>query len=325
MKSNIGIFIIALIVTISSSCQYEREVDIDIITIKPQLVLNSLLYAGVDSTYFYLTKSRSSFNDSYLGWGGDPEFEYVEDADMRMILNGEPFQLKYSKADSAYIFPSRLNANDNIELKVNQKDGELKAKTILPAPPSIISVDTAKVYKSFNNTKGDFLQFKVKMEDDPEEQNYYRLLINIGGTSYSWSGWHNWYDSFYTSDYYTDDPILTNGMPPNIVGSDFDIIEFPENYLSVFRDKLFENGEYTLTFYINYSYTIFEDERDKGYITVKIQSITEGLYNYYFSVQRNNYITGGGYNEPVVIYNNIQGGLGILGACNELTVFHLEK
>ncbi|NDV97177.1 DUF4249 domain-containing protein [Dysgonomonas sp. 521] len=324
MKPYIAIVAFILIIVVSS-CQYEREVDIDIITIKPQLVLNSLLFAERDSTYFYLTKSRSAFKDSNTFWRWeDSEFEYVEDADMQMTLNGESFQLKYSKVDSAYIFPDRLNANDNIELKVNQKDGELKAKTTLPAPPSIISVDTAKVYKSFGETKGNFLQFKIKMKDYPIETNYYRLLVDIGITLYSWSGWHNWYDSFYTSQYYTNDPILTNGMPPNII-SNFDIVKFPENYLSIFPDKLFENDEYTLTFYIDYSYITLGDERDKGYVTVKIQSITEDLYNYYFSVQRNDYISSGGYNEPVVIYNNIEGGLGILGACNEATVFHLEK
>lgn len=311
------LFIIISIVT--SSCQFERYVDIDVPDIEPHLVLNSLLFTDKDSSFFYITKSRSTFSTQYNTWWGlyKDKFEYVEDADFNLLVNDISHKLVYSKKDSAYLYLSKLKPDDNIEIVVNQEEGELRSKTTLPLPPSVLSVDTVKVNKTIYGSVRELLQFKVKIKDYPNQADYYRLIINI---------WASWYGSWYAPNYYTEDPVLTQGMPSEMESPDFDFIKYPTNYLSIFRDKLFEDGEYTLIFYIDYPYVVLGEEySEKGIISVKLQSITDDLYNYYFSLQRNKFMQDNDYNEPIVIFNNIQGGLGILGASNEVTAFHYQR
>ncbi|MDR3060445.1 MAG: DUF4249 domain-containing protein [Prevotella sp.] len=315
------LFYIILIISISApSCQFEREVETNIKPIEPHLVLNSLLFTERDSSYFYLTKSRSAFYETDTTWWGmqKKDFEYIGDAKFQLQVNGTTFNLKYSLKDSAYIYPAKLSSDDNIEVMVNQKDGELKSKAILPFPPSVLSVDTSKIHKLVNNVENDYLQFEVKIKDYPGQSNYYRLLVNMKIPYYGWVGWWN------SQQYYTDDPVLKNGMPSNVDDPDFNLIRFPENYLSIFRDMLFEGDEYTLTFYIDYPYELFSNNESGGFILIKLQSISEDLYNYYFSLQRNQYL-GNEFNEPIVVFNNIEGGLGILGTCSETTVFNFDK
>jgi hypothetical protein len=309
-----------IIAAITASCRFERYVDIDILDIEPHLVLNSLLFTDRDSGYFYVTKSRSTFTFQYNTWWGSykDKFEYIEDADFHLFINDVPYQLNYSKKDSAYIYPSELKPGDNIEIVVNQKEGELRSETTLPAPLSILSVDTVKVNRTIFDSDRELLRFKVRIKDDPDRTNYYRLIIN------EWTSLYG--GSWYSPQYYTEDPALTQGMPNETEPTDFDFIRYPTNELSVFRDKLFEGKEYTLTFYIDYPYAILNGEQDEeGSLSVKLQSITEDLYNYYFTIQRNKFKQENDYNEPIVIFSNIRGGLGILGACSEVTAFHFEK
>jgi len=318
MKKKLAVLFIITSMIITS-CQFERYVDIDVPDIEPHLVLNSLLFTDKDSSFFYITKSRSTFLTQYNTWWGlnKDKFEYIEDADFHLLINDVSCKLNYSKKDSAYLYLSKLKPDDNIEIVVNQAEGELRSKTTLPLPPSILSVDTVKVNKTINGTARELLQFKVKIKDYPDQANYYRLIVNI---------WASWYGSWYNPDYYTEDPVLTQGMPNDDENADFDFIKYPTNYLSIFRDKLFEGGEYTLTFFIDYPYVAIGDEySEKGIVSVKVQSITEDLYNYYFSLQRNKFMQDNDYNEPIVIFNNIQGGLGILGASNEVTAFYFER
>jgi hypothetical protein len=235
-----------------------------------------------------------------------------------LLINGVSHKLNYSKKDSAYIYSSKLKSEDNIEIVVNQKEGELRSETTLPKPPSILSVDTVKVNRTIHDSERELLQFKVRIKDDPDQANYYRLIID------EWTSWYG--GSWYDPQYYTEDPVLTQGVPDEIESPDFDFIKYPTNYLSIFRDKLFEGREHTLIFYIDYPSAILSDEYDeKGSLSVKLQSITEDLYNYYFSLQRNKFMQENDYNEPIVIFCNIRGGLGILGAGNETTAFHFER
>lgn len=92
------LFYIILIISISvSSCQFEREVETNIKPIEPHLVLNSLLFAERDSSFFYLTKSRSAFYETDTTWWDmqKKDFEYIGDAKFQLQVNGTTFNLKY--------------------------------------------------------------------------------------------------------------------------------------------------------------------------------------------------------------------------------------
>lgn len=291
MKYSLVIFL--SIVAVFSSCEHEKMIDLEEISITPQMVINGLIYANSDTSYLHITESRSIYNNA------NPQYKIINDAAIKFYLNNHDQGIKYSETDTAYIVTKNIKAGDKISIISSYNEKEIKSSVEMPDAPEIISIDTTHVKKIqyYGSGLKSFILFNVKIKDTPNIKDYYRLVINnnlIGDNVY--------YSYTDYGTYYSDDPLLSG-------------------YLTVFRDVSFDGKEYNLQFYISDYMYLVEEEGDTEYtwnLSVKLQKINEDLYKYYSSLQSNN---NNDFTESQFIYSNIDGGLGILGACNEINLF----
>lgn len=322
------IFIIISFVTILfSSCNFEKEVDIGSIPITPHLVLNGLLYANSDTSYFYMTKSRPIYSGDTVTqtmnnrWG----YDIINNAELNLSVNGNARDLKYSDADTAYILLAKLKEGDNVKVKSFYNGNELQSMAVLPPAPQVVSVDTTSFNRIEYGRLRSYTMFKLTIKDIPARSDYYRLLVN--NEFYYLRG--DTLQRHYSYSYYSDDPVLIDGYTGSSNNSNNGLISSFYSKFSVFRDVIFAGKEYTLSFYVenspDYWYSPEESETLRRHLTVRMQSISEDLYKYYSSLQRSQRVSSDKVSEPVVVHTNINGGLGILGACNEIKVFEYKN
>jgi len=320
-KSFIIIFILCILI---SSCEFEKTIDIGEIPITPHLVLNGLVFSEKDTNYFYVTKSRPIYSDSIQIWDSSKSlFSILDNAEVISEVNGVKRPVRYSASDTAYILVGKLHETDKIDIYVMHNGEQINSQAVIPSVPQVISLDTATVKRIENGYPQSYIRFKLKIKDHPGNKDYYRLLIN--NYSYYWIG-DNRYSNYNYNQYYTSDPVLTNGYPDSNSGGG--LISSVYNYFSVFRDVMFEGQEYVLTFYINKydTYTGGDPEiKNEFDISVKLQTISEDLYKYYSSLQNSWVSSSNQGSEPFIVYSNINEGFGIMGACNEVTVFEYRN
>lgn len=302
----------------------ESEIDMGNIPIEPRLVINSTLGAGNDTCRIYLTESRSIFRPGQGAyWGRDP-YVYIIDADVVLNINNKPEKLIYSVKDSAYLYLKPFSVKDNIEIQVSHNNKRLNASAIIPDSPQILSVDTVAIYKTSSGTKKKYLRYDLKIKDKGQNDNFYRIRVD-GAYHYQSTYWQDFGYWTYITRFRSDDAILNNGNPENTDNDDLSIVTFPPNYYGIFTNAMFKGMEYILKFYIEYPDFLYKDEYDKGYLNVTLQMISSDLYKYYSSVQRYRYLDEYEMAEPVMIFSNINNGLGIFGAYNEVPVMQLSN
>ncbi|GHV39471.1 hypothetical protein FACS1894179_04420 [Bacteroidia bacterium] len=320
-KKYIYLFVLSISLIVSSC---ESEIDMGDIPIEPRLVINSTLGAANDTCRIYLTESRSIFRPGQGAyWGRDP-YTYIIDADVVLSINNKAEKLTYSAKDSAYLYLKPFSVKDNIEIQVSYNNKRLNASAIIPDSPQILSVDTATIYKTSSGTKKKYLKYNLKIKDKGQSDNFYRIRID-GAYHYQSAYWDDFEYWRYITRFRSDDAILNNGNPENTDNDDLSIVTFPPNYYGIFTNTMFKGTEYILKFYVEYPDFLYEDEYDKGYLNVTLQMMSQDLYKYYSSVQRYRYLDEYEMTEPVKIFSNINNGLGIFGAYNEVPVMRLSK
>lgn len=323
MKSIHKILILCIVPLLVTSCNLWEEIKIGPIDIESHMVLNSMVYADRDTNFFYLTESKAVYRDvdsTLITTTARNGFKLIKDAIVSVKVNDDHHYLDYSEKDSAYILIRRLVGNERISVSAMHNDRKLEASSVLTVMPEILSVDTATVYRNFYNTTRKFLMFKVRIRDRSGQKDYFRLHTKSvcfpGNGFYEYSGYYD-----------TDDPVLINGNLGGVNDSDLGLAFSPGNIYNVFRDRLFQDEEYTLKFYVEYidyyPWSEDEEEIDRYFnMNVKIESISEELYKYYSTLQYNMYVSDDHVSEAIVVFSNIRGGLGILGTANQVEIFN---
>ena len=293
------LIILSSILIFFSSCDNEKIVDIGEVPITANMVINGLIYADSDTNYLYITESSSIYNDTADYWN-PTKFKIIKDVDVD--LNNDIESIKYSEADTAYVVIKRIDARDKISITSNYNGKEIRSTVEVPDAPEIISIDTTHFKRIEGTILENYILFNLKIKDKPNNRDYYRLIVDNSAIRY-----YDDYKSSYSGSCYSDDPLLNGAF-------------------KTFRDVSFDGEEYNLTFYVsNYNYLFEEgsDIRNTWQLSVKLQKINEDLYKYYSSLQSN--IGNNGFTESKFIYSNIDGGLGILGTCNEINIFEYRN
>ncbi len=304
-----------------SSCYFERIVDIEEEAITTHLVFNGIFYAGRDTNYFHLSESYPLYNhnhDTGSIESNKPAGKMIQDMGFTCEINGEKRLVEYDPSDSVYILPGRLQEKDSLLLRGMYQGKEIKSKTRLPFAPQVMAMDTATVIRFESNYLQECILFRVKIKKNPNENNYYRLLINNQLYYKELGEFHPWYQS---NIYYTNDPVLINGYTGISGKAGIGQVYFSDNFFSVFRDAMFKEEEHTLTFYVEKYPSSPIYNTIQNHMSVRLQSISEDLYKYYSSLQYSGSFSSGNTSTPVIIHTNIDNGLGILGACNEILIF----
>lgn len=235
--------------------------------------------------------------------------------------NTSPQRIRYSRYVSARLKPV-YNSIYRIEAKVPGLP-PVSASVILPAPVPVERIDTMSVPKEgvndisphdyYYNPK--LLETKVRFTDKAGEKNFYRLTITYLSGIYGMPREEPFDPAVPVSVYHGDcsyyaraDRIIT---PP---GSDNDLIgmEITNTYL-IFNDDFIDGTTYDLTFNMEYALTS-DEHHEFTHFTISLHAITEDYYKYLSTLAAQQQTNDMPMSEPVLIYSNIKGGLGLVAA-----------
>lgn len=272
----------------------EQFLEVDLPGQEPRLVLNSLL-EDADTIRVYLTKSRGILEgNEYDG------FEYVKNGQVflkteagsmipfGMIDKSNPFEsLSYY-----YLAGFDLKENENYEIVASSTGfDEISGRVQFPENVPIKDISYKNLGPNSSSDSGNLFEFTLKF-DDLSGRNFYELTGKIFGRSTTQE------NSFYFGDFY-----------PRPVNPAYERESWTYDGL-LFNDVLLNGKD---------SEIVFRVSIPKGYdldVTFNFSHVSESYYRYEETVGLQEYSRGDFLSQPVLVYSNIQNGMGILKAKN---------
>ncbi|GHT43513.1 hypothetical protein FACS189438_0850 [Bacteroidia bacterium] len=308
-----------------ASC--EKEVDFTGQLPGPKIVLNSFVEPGAPITAAVSRSWNIAENNGPYPLAGAEVLLYINNILQPPMQPYVPPILPDGHPTGqppawTHVSPSAAGEGDIIRM-VAKFTGypEVSAETTVPGKATILSVDTVRF-----NEQGtpNHMRFLIKFKDlEAGKKNYYRLVLEceISDDNVHWILSSS---SPYVN--YNRDAALSEGFKDaagELLGTGAD------NIYGLFTDNLFDGKEYTLNISFLPEYT---GETDWTFDTGTGQLIPSGKLRYvrylfklvalspsaYMYLKSRTFYDANGDGdiaaEPSAIYNNIQGGLGILGA-----------
>ena len=264
------------------------EVDPDRPPAVNTLAINSIVNPQ-DTFYVQVSKPVAALEN---------QFEFVSDAEVNLkVAAGNSYPLVF-KDDYYYLagFEYLENQVYSIEVKDGQSGISYSAQTFTPER-QMWSVKGFQLHFATDSEGDNLSTVEITFHDDPLRENFYGVRIIS-------------HHKFLGSDLlYIDskDPVIQNeGIS----------LYIPQNL--VFSDVLLRDGPYHLN--IDFGNPSFHSQ---NYLVVEFYTLSESLYQYIksylvhdfnqepFNGELINFFES---NEPVNLYSNIEGGLGVFGA-----------
>ena len=310
-KTYIAILLTAILIT---SCQkvieFNGEITDPIITVNSLLTPDSVVSAQISYSRFFLSN--------------DTLFSLIDNAQTNLFVNGALKEtLSYNISKGLYVGTYKSVAGDSLRLEVKiPGKNDVACATSLKSTPVISSIDTNTVSTNkkrpitvtrpidLTHIKLDTIGygFEHKMScvlhftDDGTERNYYRLAVTTKttmGTKKTYSYSVNFDD-------------VVSGNTNNNIGPPTSLVS---NKYNIFDNQLFKGKSYDLKFSILYNNNVFLPGIIKNpnsqEITINLQKISHSYYLYLQTRAAIN--TRNFFAEPVQVYSNVDGGLGIMG------------
>lgn len=366
MKTRIKLHLIIYIAFAELFMACENEIPYNPGQQNPQLIMNALLNAGQTENLVYLHLSEGNsigrINEATLSlYVNDKQVESPQAISpeeyygnmQNQLDKGQYEALLKSMRFKIFRLTARLQPGDNIRLEATAEGGKyhVSSQVTVPRPLQSLQVDTCTALIRQWGSMRAHRQYRITLEDLPNEKNYYRLEIvnnkDFRCVIYTPNEDENGdYIKDENGDYiytitkdtvvnyrYTElinreDVILTDG---HVTSSDDDEnAMFPtniENKYSIFTDNRFTNSSATLKVYT----PLYDDNYDilqslnytrcylKQNITVRVLSLPETYYRYLKAL---NCMDDEDYDEalmePISLPSNVEGGLGFVGISSEI-------
>lgn len=287
----------------------------------PQLLMNAFLEAEKEENGVFLCIIDAD----------GQQIDRVSNGFIVVYVNGEKTETaQVEKLYGSFNAPNCtlktiFRPGDHIRLEATAEGGQYRADCEVEIPLPIeetIRVDTLRTQLRGSSGMKDCMQYKITICDRPDEKNYYRLVIeeNIYRIS-SEDGVR--YGPFTSCPEIInqEDLVLTDGHLTTADDDKFGILDLAvRNLGNVFTDGRFENGSYTLKVYTSIPYISGINGKDHNYldVTVRLLSISQSYYRY---LRAMNCLNSEDYNEtfmePVIVPQNVSGGLGFVGTSSE--------
>lgn len=322
--------------TIFLSC--EKTIDFNSADIEPKIVVNAVFQAGSKYKYVRVEKSRSILNDKnyFEALPGASVKLYEDDvfvADLPYTSRIDTFR-EYLNYGVIKTYPYENGYYLDSTLVV--KSGSTYRLEILPEGHNLVTCETTVPYPvalnylnlELEKSSSDYfyMQFKIKcrlnISNTETEDNFFRLYTRqeqgIDLSNYTYSGYNGYGTNTTATDtiikllqysMYIDsqDPVLSSFSNTDILGTN-------EDFNTLFTNELMTGGNYTLSFN---TYTNRDVATDIGeYIRVAaiVENISKELYYYAKSQNQQTNVRENPFAEPVPVYSNINGGIGIFGS-----------
>ncbi len=328
MQKNIFILTV-LCALLFSSC--EKTIDFDGEGTAPMIVVNGLLVPG-NPIEVSVSKSQSLLTGSYF-------FEFLTDAKVDLYIDGEfaetliaeqsdePENPYYDTGYRRWFFKGQTIAENGKTYRLEVTNEGLQAvtcETTVPEPVQLMAVDTATEFIPADYGKQEMLGVKIKFADDVENKNFYRIQVDqLNGVNKNYySGTEQNSDTVFLSKQLA---LYLNLFDPVFGGSTNEADEIvtgtPYNRYALFDDGEISGEEYTVKVKIllNYRNTYRSDilDEDSGNFyerQIILYSLSPEYYEYLKSATNHFYYADDYFSEPVPVYSNVNGGMGIFAA-----------
>ncbi len=312
MKNLIIYSIFFLSILTFTSCEkvikFNGKVTDPLIVVNSFITPDSVVSAQISESKFFLSNVDS--------------FTMINNATVTLNVNGIMKGNLLYTSNGLYTSSYHPAIGDSIQLFV-QVPGKntISCGTTTQAPVNIIKIDTTSVLTgttspliSVNKTSGKndtigtiinrTLKFVLRFQDMPDIQNYYRLVVYTKTTKNGKSTL-NFTMSF--------DDIVSGNTNKDAVGPP---TSTTTNKYNVFSDDLLNGTEYPLTFSIPNNINVYNNgyhsSSTQKEVIVNLQNISRSYYLYLqtlATIKTNTFFA-----EPVQVYSNVDGGIGILGS-----------
>jgi hypothetical protein len=333
MRNLIKIFLVFALAIIVVSC--ENEIEFNGNELQSMMVING--FVSPDSVVkVHVSKSKFFLED-------DTNFDNITDAIVQLWVNDELKGEMQNSGNGYYISNYTPSANDKIKVTASSDIFKnVNCSVEIPRATPVLAVDTTeKTYNKYSTeiyrydeTTGEVVTHtavyrnftvmaQVAFHDSLNYDNYYLLKVNSRKT-------------------YTDGSIRLSECYINsddiVFGSNSDdaagvLVEDVYNQFYEFNDELINGKTYKLSFSLPVSALVSEiDETGKEVIddytnyyrpvkselVIQLYSITKSFYLYLRTIEASGN-SSGFLSEPVQVYTNVIGGIGILGGYNVYT------
>lgn len=339
MKDRLKIFAVTAFIFLLFSC--EKTIEFKKSEIAPMMVVNGELHPG-DSLRIQIKKSRNVLEGNYYYESlPDASVKLFEDGafveELRYVVRMDTF-IEYLNYDMEVIheYPNGYYLSANVlvqsgstyRLEVAREGYEsVSCETMVPFPVSINSLSIACENAKDEYSDGTInIKTSLNFSEPAAEKNYYNIITwslmgydkNIPGSSYYYG-----YDYGYTNDSITpsDTILITRQHMTHFRSSDpvfdvesADILDTYSFLTTQFTDELINGKEYTLTLIFDSFRKIYTEYGEFYTLTFYLENLSPEFYRYSISKNQQNGARDNPFAEPVPVYSNVEGGLGIFGS-----------
>ncbi len=213
-------------------------------------------------------------------------------------------ELSYT-SDGIYVSSTgkKPEAGKSYKLQVSHTGYEtVYAECFFPNPVSITQLDTGKAYFRDN----EYMRLRLRLNDPMQEENFYMIRAHIGHMQYVYDEFGQVIDSVYS---YYSEGLMSTTLYMEYAGGDsengYDLMLFT-------RDNLYNGQQVEFDIYLNY-YLFNSFEGYKNDIFLEFISAGKDYYLHTLSKRKYDLVQGNPFAEPVMIYSNIENGIGIFG------------
>jgi len=267
----------------------EKPINIDLPYEGNKIVINSLIIRD-SLIYARLTNSSQLSNSSFFPVPAGAKIDLYEndlfkETLVRRNIYGKDYFVSLSKSAEGKKYTLKASATglDNAE-----------GSDVIPPKPSFTEVE----FKQTSTGNNQRAKLVITINDPAGEKNYYRLRLYGADTNTSPIGSRFIIDK-QDYQYFKVDNLASN--------SDFDIFGDYDYSQIYFTDDKFDGRNVSLT--VNVEYFSSADL----YIAPELVHLSRDSYRYLQSRENQFNNEGNPFTEAVVVYNNINGGYGIVG------------
>lgn len=295
-----------MFVLLLSSC--EKEITFNGEQSKDMLVINSLVKAD-EAVTARVSRSIFFLNPTY----GVPTF--VNDAVLELFVNdvsqGQMQYTTHSQPSALYTSSYVARQGDRITIKArhNYYDA-VAASTYVPYATTINSVTASYSDGNYGHKQ---VNFNINFDDNGNTTDFYEIEI----FAFTWSTAPN-PSREYVLLYgiYSNDIVFGNTTVSDPFGYTY------QNRVSVFDDYLINGKQYTLNVFVGESYAVSDNDS----LEIRLKTVSRDYYLYRKSLDayNNNDEFLEIFGEPVQIYTNVEGGIGLVAGLTD-NIFRIKR
>lgn len=295
------LFLFALCSLALTSCEdfFSQTVEIDPPPYEKQICFHLFLSDRDSSVNMLLTR-----NYGILETVPNYEDYFLDGGSAELYKDGQKWlTLAPLNQDSTFVLtatlPEPFQAGSNYEIKCTHPD--FPTVNAVQAMPADFVVDSVRLKRNSSTGQyGDQLdQVEVMLRDQPGVKNFYEVIIS-----------RPYYDVVYNETTGMLDTIAVHQSP--IYAEDYldPNVYFGVKAGGLISDQFFDGQSY------KFQARIYSSGSTDP-VTVQVRNVTEDYYKWSRSYQLKNDDDGNPLVEPVAVFNNLTGGIGIFSLCKE--------